>query len=384
MTEESTSYPFIVHGSADSTDHDVVFILPKMLLYHEALKFCNYKKAENRNIMTMYNCGVVKQCMKGLPDEINNSLIVTYPLHEQVHEMPIKQRVTRIIPLKVVRALRSILSHLSKSSLRTSIKPALRSFDLGEYIRVLDKVDFNEQSIVKLLDVEICKMLGFQIGQTLALLEGSEIYTKGQIAEQYPELTPFMRREEDEVLTSLDSLNVLHKRLLQHLKKIKITPIVEYKVSVFTCSSPVEEDSLEIYEQCSNILVIDMQPGKERCLYFGHINHTLMREDQETLFCFKVVDGPIVTLGYKDGEIHQRPQAFDEYPRVARFTSCCTAGCTEELESVRIEEYHEQNALDVCYVIDGTPKIVGARDRATNTPVSVDHTLKLESILFKM
>jgi hypothetical protein len=384
MTTVTEELPFILHGSADSLDKDIVYILPKMLSYHDALLFCNYKKGENRNIMTMYPTGVVKQCMKGLPDEINNSLLVTYPLHQQQHEMLINRPVTRIIPLKVVRGIRSVLSHLSKSSLRPVIKPALRSSDLGEYLRVLEKVDFNEESVKNLLDVEICKMLGFQLGQTLALVEGTELYTKGQISEHWPELSPFMKRQEELVLSSLSVLNKFNDLLVAHLKPLRITPLKEHKVGVFSCA--FRDNPLQIHEQCSHVIVIDMQPGKERCLHFGHIDNTLLSEltNIVAFACFfKVVDGPVVAYAYtpeekkQDIKISQQlTQLLDAYPKLKLFIECCATGCSDELEQQRIDLFEEKLPLDISIAVikQETHKLalIGARDKSTNEAIATE------------
>ena len=49
------------------------------------------------------------------------------------------------------------------------------------------------------------KTYAFQIGQTLALMNGKEYYTKKDIGIEYPELKPFLQRENDSDISVLET-----------------------------------------------------------------------------------------------------------------------------------------------------------------------------------
>ena len=69
-----------IHGSADSTDRDVVYVFEQMPPFQECQLFCNGDPEENRNIIVVED-GIVTRCFKGNPDEVNNAVRTTYPLH---------------------------------------------------------------------------------------------------------------------------------------------------------------------------------------------------------------------------------------------------------------------------------------------------------------
>ena len=186
-----------VHGSADSLDLDVVYVFNEMPSYQECRDFCS-KKEENRNIITIRD-GIVSNCFIGTPDEINNALLVTYHLHEQEYPLLIEREVIRDKEMKVVRATRGILSLISRTQYRSQVKLALRS-SFGRRLEILKDIDFNDiqfNNLQKQFDgVHIRKIIAFQLGQALGLLDGVELYTKRDIANEYFALEPFLYREE--------------------------------------------------------------------------------------------------------------------------------------------------------------------------------------------
>lgn len=179
----------LTFGSQDSTDKDVVYVYPSVPSRPECKAFCD-GKGENRNIIAVEQ-GVVQDCYKGLPDEMNNALWHTYRLHPQEAENPIERPVRRIVPLKALRAIRIILSNLSRTRYRPRVKEALGSYDFAFRKEILADVSFRTLD----LPVEAWKTIAFQLGQTIALVRGEEFYTKQEIADSSPELGPFLRRE---------------------------------------------------------------------------------------------------------------------------------------------------------------------------------------------
>lgn len=197
-----------VHGSADSTDTDVVYSVDALPSPDECKKFCSASPSENRNLMTVRD-GIVTAVYKGTPDELNNSLLRTYPLHLQTDPLSVTRTVKRNVPLKIVRSMRIMLSHLSRTSVRPQVKAALRG---GWELRLntigivdLASLDF---SSTKALREDVFKIFAFQIGQVAGLISSpqEEFYTKAEIAGAFPALRPFLYRDASapaETLTSV-------------------------------------------------------------------------------------------------------------------------------------------------------------------------------------
>ena len=89
-----------IHGSADSTDLDVMYVFEALPSQGECHRFCCGDPRENRNIIAVKD-GVVEQCFKGIPDEVNNALLATYPLHPQEYPLVITRRLPRDVFRKV-------------------------------------------------------------------------------------------------------------------------------------------------------------------------------------------------------------------------------------------------------------------------------------------
>lgn len=173
-----------IYGSEDSTDIDIAYIVDELPSLLECKKFCSEYKNENRNLITINN-GIITNCYKGTIDELNNAILDTYKLHEQNTELLINRKVERDIPLKLIRSIRAMLSHLSRSQYRKEIKLALRSnwttrLETLNNIR-LDTIDFDNLNN-NMSREDILKLFAFQIGQCRPLiLSNKEYYTKREI-----------------------------------------------------------------------------------------------------------------------------------------------------------------------------------------------------------
>ena len=186
-----------IHGSEDSTDLDVIYVVDELPSLQECKTFCSDKE-ENRNLITVEN-GIVTSVYKGTPDEVNNALLDTYKLHEQEYPLLVERKVERDVHIKAIRAVRGILSHLSKSMLRPEIKNALRgSWSVRiETLQMIydhfDEIDFDSlQNNMSGDDVK--KLIAFQIGQVLALTDFAELYTKSEIASYFTDLKQYLYR----------------------------------------------------------------------------------------------------------------------------------------------------------------------------------------------
>lgn len=205
-------YITYTHGSEDSLDHDTYVIFDHIPTFHEAKSYCDSIKEDNANILYIKD-GKVQWSFKGTEDECNNSLIRTYPLHQQKFEMPDISIVERDYGLKTVRTIRGLLSYFSRTDIRKSIKKALRTPDFQIKLDALKECTLSyDIDYVKNSHVEVFKFFAFQIGQTLALIEdGKELFTKSEVALHYPELKPYLYREDD---ISVDALNIYLKRFI--------------------------------------------------------------------------------------------------------------------------------------------------------------------------
>ena len=186
-----------IHGSEDSTDLDVIYVVDELPSLQECKTFCSDKE-ENRNLITVEN-GIVTSVYKGTPDEVYNSLLRTYNLRKQDYPLLVIRFVQRDAHIKVIRAVRGILSHLSRSMFRPEIKNALRgSWSVRiETLQMIydhfDEIDFDSlQNNMSGDDVK--KLIAFQIGQVLALTDFVELYTKSEIASYFTDLKPYLYR----------------------------------------------------------------------------------------------------------------------------------------------------------------------------------------------
>lgn len=286
---------YVIHGSENSTDRDVLYYLldPKPFpSFQQCSEFCRTVKIaaddneksksvnssfrnggdddphgrkaveksscveENRNICLIKD-GYIVQIYKGNEDETNNALLRTYPLHlkEQRFENPVKHSMERVCILKIVRSCRALLTWFTKHKQhRLTIKNSLRSCDFNEYLKTLKNVvDISDPEFFKLIsNKDSIKSLAFQLGQTIALIRGIEIYTKNEISEMFPDLADMLMRREFTVKT-FDILNKHKNELLSHLTCVKSFKIANSSWNIFFCDTnePSFNDELLLCQQVS-------------------------------------------------------------------------------------------------------------------------------------
>lgn len=197
-------------GSENSIDIDVMFfveVLPADIQGCRAL--CNELTAElqsrisphtkiNANVSVLED-GRIVAIFKGIIDESNNALYHTYGLHSQYFPPLITQLLPRDIETKLLRTARVLLSFLTKTASRSDIKKALQGdFTLKlAALRALQLTDYETETSLGNTNTipDFQKTFAFQIGQTLALMEGREYYTKNEITYYLPDLQPYLYRE---------------------------------------------------------------------------------------------------------------------------------------------------------------------------------------------
>lgn len=205
-----------IHGSEDSLDTDVFYVMDKLPSTQYCNEFCTADPLENRNIIVVKD-GIVTDCFIGTVDEVNNSLIDTYNLHEQEYPLIVTKRIPRNVILKQIRIVRGILSLLSHTQYRSEIKQALKG-NWSDRLKCLSQVDITAidfESLNKQMSgKDALKIIAFQIGQGLGLLDGKEFYTKKSVSTKYPALNPFLYRQDS------PNLYVLHFFLRLYLVEI--------------------------------------------------------------------------------------------------------------------------------------------------------------------
>lgn len=186
-----------IHGSADSVDLDTVYVFEEMPALPQCQQFCQSSTGENRNIIVIRD-GIVADCFKGLPDEVNNALYTTYPLHAQEHPLLVNRMVPRDVFRKDITASRKLLSSLTRTNLRPAIKEALR----GSWRRRLSGLRSLALTGIRFAQsgdsfpLELRKLFAFQLGQAIGLHRGKELYAKADIAAEFPDLRPYLYRED--------------------------------------------------------------------------------------------------------------------------------------------------------------------------------------------
>lgn len=208
---------FQIFGSASSLDVDIVVFVEQISSTKAANDLASFYKTElqnqyrferplNVNIACVEN-GIISAVYKGTIDELNNSLYHTYVLHGQYFSQAIERLLERDIELKMIRCSRKITSFFSRTSQRIAVKKALRG-DFLEKIEFLSQLKLNEFTDYerKGSRIDFNKTAAFQLGQTLALMNGIEIYTKEGIIEHFPTLEPHLMRNENTSIAVLQGL----------------------------------------------------------------------------------------------------------------------------------------------------------------------------------
>lgn len=205
---------FTFFGSPSSQDYDVAVFVSQIPPINEAHLLCKYyndsiasmikvcgmvDKPVNSNLAVIHD-GQIIDCHKGVCDELNNALIDTFQHHTQFYGQLVTSRIERDKEWKLLRTARVFLSFFSRTDDRVRVKNALRG-NLRDKLNILENLNMltaSEAVKSKIDSADFYKMLAFQIGQVLGLYRGLELYTKEEIADEYPLLGPFLFRKENQ------------------------------------------------------------------------------------------------------------------------------------------------------------------------------------------
>lgn len=198
--------PYQRFGSASSEDLDVLFFVAELgsiaenssaakTLAAQLAQETDTHKTINPNLAVMAQ-GTLVRVYKGTVDELNNALYHTYGLHPQLYPPQITRLLPRDVELKTIRCARTVLSYFTRTAWREPVKKALAG-DIRDKIAVLRQlhVGLYGEEVNGIPRVQFLKTVAFQMGQTLALMDGVEWYTKESIAGHYPQLAPYLRRQ---------------------------------------------------------------------------------------------------------------------------------------------------------------------------------------------
>lgn len=230
--KEGFPYPYYFYGSHDSQDVDVLVQIPKYMMPDEQEDRKRLMKELELEWDIKWNCnlivvenGIVTNTIfpKTWIDSINNSLFLTYQLHEEKQEysLPITRLVKRNKLLATYKAVRTILSMLSRTHYRGVVKPILKGihpFNLK--VEALKKIDFStiyQFNQDNTTDTDIWKIIAFYLGQNISLnRDDNEIYTKTTLCINHPDLTPFVYRED----ITEELKEILNKKLDYYIENI--------------------------------------------------------------------------------------------------------------------------------------------------------------------
>lgn len=203
-------YPYYIYGSDDSTDKDVIIIIPKEEMpgtqedrKNKVLALLKeYDLNWNATLAVIENGRISDTIFtKSWIDSLNNALLETYCLHQQKHELLVKEKHVRNKTLAIYKAVRTILTMLTRTEYRTQIRPILKGIhDFNLKLEALNNIDFSSISAFNQKntnDIDIWKIISFYVGQNIALIENDiEIYTKKKLVSHFDDLEPFIYRKE--------------------------------------------------------------------------------------------------------------------------------------------------------------------------------------------
>ncbi|KAL9643196.1 hypothetical protein ABK040_001684 [Willaertia magna] len=286
--------PWFIHGSIDSVDIDKFYLFKdKLPPESDCNMFIRSSGTEDRNLFVLRTLdfktpinnekGYMSNVFKGLIDEANNALFTSYNLHltKQLYPNPIIGKVQRLIPLKVVQTLMNILSKVRRSKPYREL--SVKGLNVPSFkLKKLTVEEINFKNLMKPLTIDDFKYLAFRLGQTLALIEGVELFTKSDISNYFNELKPLLYRD-DNVLYE-EKINILNNFKEIFIDKIKyvISNRFSHLNILYLDLESMKKDNYKIeknffYLQC-NGFICDLKDKEIRCLSYG-LDHPLFTKE---------------------------------------------------------------------------------------------------------
>ena len=234
-------FPYYFFGSPNSVDIDVMIDHPhpsktsleEIEAAHPATKKWNISLIRIEN-------GLVVETMpkKGTPDAVHNSLYHTYGHHrdKQVYKLPLIAPVQRHLLLAIEGCIKNLLTIVEASNLKgfykANFRSAMRAGIWMDRLELLPKIPYDQPYFD---DPDRClgvyKSLAFDVGQTLSLINGREIYTKDELVTAHPVLNDVIFRRH------CDLQQTLRPKILElynHVKEMDIQQIESHIVRLGT------------------------------------------------------------------------------------------------------------------------------------------------------
>ena len=216
------------HGSPNSLDLDRLYIFPHALINSvvgDQARAILDDGIIDVNLMDLDDDGYICDNHKGQNDEIHNALTTTYPMHTQIFPLPSNfgGKVQRAVALKWLTAMRRIFIRLTEVEVaRDLAKRTLRNHDTSVGPAAFAELNFSE--IIPATNLDHAKTFAFQMGQTVGLFDGLDLFTKDDIAKAYPVLESFIRRDRETSLRKAHLLDEFRTSMLSRSKPISIVP----------------------------------------------------------------------------------------------------------------------------------------------------------------
>lgn len=204
------------------------------------------------------------------------------------------------MPLKVVRAVRGVLSQLTRTRYRAELKAALASNNSYQRSECLAAIDFDSVELTP----DTGKLLAFQLAQTIALIDGRELYTKGELKTLFPDCAPLIDRAAG---GAPGQLNLLRDELLRRLKGVYVRQ--KGDLNLFMYGNALAIDDWNQFARQSRGMIIDVK--RERCVAFPmdkffrfgegpELGRDALPAETEVV---EKADGSMVSLVWHDGQI---------------------------------------------------------------------------------
>ncbi|MGH1383793.1 hypothetical protein [Kordia sp.] len=226
-------YQYFQYGSKSSTDIDVIIVLPKAEMpstqEERKRKLKQLKlhfQLDWNAIFVVIEDGILVDTIytKSWIDSLNNAFYHTHKHHEQLFKIPVTRTVKRNKTLAIYKAVRTILTMLTRTHLRTKVRPIIRGihpFQLKlEVLKTIDfsKIEsFNQKNTP---DADAWKIIAFYLVQNeLLITQNIEVYSKEKLLKHVPEVSDFILRKE---------INLKAKNTLTQLKNKWLQTVIDF------------------------------------------------------------------------------------------------------------------------------------------------------------
>lgn len=189
-----------IHGSTDSRDLDLVYILAPDAPFPSQptlVAFCKHDE-EDRNVIQLARENgdtgdwFVKRSFRGAPDEVNNAVLETHRNmpNDPPYQLGISSKCCRSVILRYIVATKAIIIKMRRiDSCRNDCVEALRKWHFSTNMSTVHgscRASFAD------LDQESAKYVTFHLAQSYALALGVELYSKRSLVSFLPEIAPLL------------------------------------------------------------------------------------------------------------------------------------------------------------------------------------------------